>query len=294
LDGREDLGKVMYTDFWHKIPYTFSGKEKDSETGYSYFGARYYDSDLSVWLSVDPMATIYPMLSPYTYVANNPIMFYDPDGKIIALVVTSMANKPGAGRYGHMAIIVGNDDIGYHIFSLEDPSSLEKYVKLSEKIYEGKVAWPESYSSAQYVYYSHSEVSLEALLEYIANNAPGVFNKGKNKGNGYDRILALNNVSAEQESEFLKYLLSRSEDDGFVYEFTSNNCSSFSMNMINQFFGNIINDKTAVDIPNREFDKISRDTKNWTVIKDAKQPQMPSNIELPKEKLILGSEGYGN
>ncbi|NCP85663.1 MAG: hypothetical protein GW823_12435, partial [Bacteroidetes bacterium] len=32
------------------VPYTFSGKEKDSETGYSYFGARYYDSDISVWL----------------------------------------------------------------------------------------------------------------------------------------------------------------------------------------------------------------------------------------------------
>ena len=32
--------------------YTFSAKEKDIETGYSYFGARYYTSDLSIWLSV--------------------------------------------------------------------------------------------------------------------------------------------------------------------------------------------------------------------------------------------------
>ena len=31
------------------------GKERDSETGFSYFGARYYDSDiLTGWLSVDP------------------------------------------------------------------------------------------------------------------------------------------------------------------------------------------------------------------------------------------------
>ena len=35
--------------------YTFSAKEKDTETGLSYFGARYYSSDLSIWLSVDPM-----------------------------------------------------------------------------------------------------------------------------------------------------------------------------------------------------------------------------------------------
>ena len=34
--------------------YTFSAKEKDPETGLSYFGSRYYSSDLSVWLSVDP------------------------------------------------------------------------------------------------------------------------------------------------------------------------------------------------------------------------------------------------
>ncbi len=34
---------------------SFTGKERDSETGYSYFGARYYYSDLMTgWLSVDP------------------------------------------------------------------------------------------------------------------------------------------------------------------------------------------------------------------------------------------------
>lgn len=42
--------------------YTYSGKERDAETGYSYFGARYYCSGLSVWLSVDPMAAKYPSL----------------------------------------------------------------------------------------------------------------------------------------------------------------------------------------------------------------------------------------
>ncbi len=29
-----------------KPPRTSTGKERDSETGFSYFGARYYDSDL--------------------------------------------------------------------------------------------------------------------------------------------------------------------------------------------------------------------------------------------------------
>ena len=60
--------------------HTFSAKEKDTETGLSYFGSRYYSSDLSIWLSVDPMSDKYPSLSPYAYCANNPIKIVDPDG----------------------------------------------------------------------------------------------------------------------------------------------------------------------------------------------------------------------
>ena len=63
--------------------YTFSAKEKDSETGLSYFGARYYNSDLSIWLSVDPMSDKYPSLSPYVYCADNPVRLVDPNGEEI-------------------------------------------------------------------------------------------------------------------------------------------------------------------------------------------------------------------
>ncbi len=61
--------------------YTFSAKEKDAETGLSYFGSRYYSSDLSVWLSVDPMAGKYPHQSNYVYCSNNPIRIIDPNGE---------------------------------------------------------------------------------------------------------------------------------------------------------------------------------------------------------------------
>jgi RHS repeat-associated protein len=61
--------------------HTFSAKEKDSETGLSYFGSRYYSSDLSIWLSVDPMSDKYPSLSPYTYCADNPVKLVDPNGE---------------------------------------------------------------------------------------------------------------------------------------------------------------------------------------------------------------------
>ena len=66
------------------LPCSFTGKERDAETGYSYFGARYYDSDLSgLFLSVDPMADKYTDISPYVYCAWNPLRLVDPDGRDI-------------------------------------------------------------------------------------------------------------------------------------------------------------------------------------------------------------------
>ena len=72
------------TTSWN-APFTFSAKERDSETGFSYFGSRYYSSDLSIWLSVDPQASKYPSLSPYVYCANNPVKLVDPNGETIVI-----------------------------------------------------------------------------------------------------------------------------------------------------------------------------------------------------------------
>ena len=66
--------------------FTFTGKERDEETGYGYFGARYMDHELmTMWLSVDPMADKYPSISPYAYYAWNPVKLIDPDGREIAI-----------------------------------------------------------------------------------------------------------------------------------------------------------------------------------------------------------------
>ena len=65
----------------HDVRFRFTGKERDEATGFDYFGARYYNSDLSIWLSVDPLASKYPSMSPYMYTAGNPVMLVDPDGR---------------------------------------------------------------------------------------------------------------------------------------------------------------------------------------------------------------------
>ncbi len=84
----------------HDIRFKFTGKERDTEikplgadspnttenklfmrqTGLDYFGARYYSSGLSVWLSVDPLASRFTNVSAYIYCVANPIKFTDEDG----------------------------------------------------------------------------------------------------------------------------------------------------------------------------------------------------------------------
>ena len=62
------------------MPYLFNGKELDTETGLYYYGARYYDPRVSIFLNVDPLTEKYPHVSPYTYTLNNPINLIDPTG----------------------------------------------------------------------------------------------------------------------------------------------------------------------------------------------------------------------
>ncbi|MFA6807280.1 MAG: RHS repeat-associated core domain-containing protein, partial [Bacteroidales bacterium] len=81
----EDWVDIKYNTQKFETPYKFNGKEKDEETSYNYYGARYYYDHLSIFLSVDPMSDKYPHLSPYAYCANNPIMLIDPNGEDIII-----------------------------------------------------------------------------------------------------------------------------------------------------------------------------------------------------------------
>ena len=67
-------------------PYLFNAKELDGETGLYYYGARYYDPRLCLWLSTDPLQEKYPDVGSYCYAFNNPISYIDPDGRIVIAV----------------------------------------------------------------------------------------------------------------------------------------------------------------------------------------------------------------
>ncbi|TWF41773.1 RHS repeat-associated protein [Chitinophaga polysaccharea] len=59
--------------------YRFCGKERDEETGFYYFGARYYAAWLGRWISSDPAGFV-DGLNLYCYCSNNPVMIQDPTG----------------------------------------------------------------------------------------------------------------------------------------------------------------------------------------------------------------------
>ena len=111
----EHIEYTPYGELWieevaaglDKLPFRFTGKELDEETGLYYYGARYLDPKYSRWLSGDPALNDYIPKAPiddeakkhnenlpgmggvfnvvnlhvYHYAGNNPIKYTDPDGE---------------------------------------------------------------------------------------------------------------------------------------------------------------------------------------------------------------------
>lgn len=98
---------------------SFTGKERDEETGYGYFGARYMDHELmTMWLSVDPMSDKYPSISPYAYCAWNPVKLVDPNGEEVYMLFYTKGNKKGDGMFKAAALTRKRD--------IENSSSFNK------------------------------------------------------------------------------------------------------------------------------------------------------------------------
>ena len=78
-DYRSYGEKVNLAEGTDKVTENFTGKELDDETQLDYFGARYLDAMLGLWVSVDPKRQF---ASPYLYAGNgvNPVNGVDEDG----------------------------------------------------------------------------------------------------------------------------------------------------------------------------------------------------------------------
>ena len=112
----EEMHQYNANTFSFSSPYRFNSKEKDEETGLHYYGARYYQPKLSVWLSVDPKAHMAPDWTPYRFNFDNPIKFIDPDGRF----ETPGAAKEFAKSKGISGEVVLFDDGLYRLADQEN------------------------------------------------------------------------------------------------------------------------------------------------------------------------------
>ncbi len=86
--------------------YLFNAKELDEETGLYYYGARYLNPSIALWLSTDPLQGKYPGMSPYNYCAGNPVKLVDPDGR--AIYYNTDGDRIGSSANGEEKYIVTN------------------------------------------------------------------------------------------------------------------------------------------------------------------------------------------
>ena len=156
--------------------YGFNGKENDDEakgiTGSQQnYGFRVYDSRLGKFLSVDPLAMDFCMLTPYQFSANTPIQAIDLDG-----LEPSYTNKNAPGMYrffpslpsDHLTHIPpASADFGTPMPHIEDHRELIKVKNLTNPVMNistsdiSKYPWRWSGQAYAYAYSIPTE-------EYIA------------------------------------------------------------------------------------------------------------------------------
>jgi RHS repeat-associated protein len=99
------------------IPPHSTGKERDSESGLDYFGARHYASSMGRWMVPDRLnLTSARLVNPtntlnkYVYGGNNPLKYIDKDGKDITIFYRPPSGA--SGDYGHIMLGALNQATG--------------------------------------------------------------------------------------------------------------------------------------------------------------------------------------
>ncbi len=113
-------------------PYTFIGRELDSESGYYYLGARTYDPASGRFLQEDPIGLNGGDLNAYRYALGNPIDLVDPTGLCHVWVEFKLLF---AGKH-HAYILTEDSDSGsqpnvYHAFASGAPKGKWGYLARS-------------------------------------------------------------------------------------------------------------------------------------------------------------------
>ena len=154
--------------------YKFIGKERDWESGYDYFGARYYISPFLHWMSVDPLSDEDPGISPYAYCAWNPLKYVDPKGEWIAVV----SNDDTGTSYKVVGGTVDVDDC--NVYVVGNDYNAQNDEKPNNTAILGQTATPYSFCNEKGEVISGSTINMndksgDAFIAKFQNNEISLF-----------------------------------------------------------------------------------------------------------------------
>lgn len=167
--------------------YAFNGQQKEDAVrgiGFHYdFGARRYDPIYGSFWSTDPLAGKYPHISPYAFVANNPIIYNDPDGKdytlrinhetkTIVVVATYYTVKGNADTYNDAlrSVKFWNDQSGKYQYAVGRGKNSQLYdVNFDLKVMEVE-------SPSLQLNYDRQDVSISNWEKLTPDKSSNVFN----------------------------------------------------------------------------------------------------------------------
>ncbi|MGH2496411.1 MAG: RHS repeat-associated core domain-containing protein [Ktedonobacteraceae bacterium] len=124
----------------------FTGQYNDALTGLDYYGARYYDPVVGVFLSADTAQSNAQGMNPYGYVNGNPETYSDPSGHYIG---TSIPLSQQGGAIGYlmpdhntiMTIVNDGGGNGYTVngqfFRTTNGFSIDTFTEKQEAAYSG-------------------------------------------------------------------------------------------------------------------------------------------------------------
>ena len=164
----------------------FTGKERDSESGNDYFGARYYASTMGRFLSPDWSAQATPVpyatmgdpqsLNLYSYMRNNPLGGTDPDGHcdigcqigIVMGIVNGIQRDGGVGPYAHNVGVGALKGLGQAAYStgaiLNAGFSGNPYSLASTLMNQPAAITPSNTTQAQAAFITSTTVTVAATL----------------------------------------------------------------------------------------------------------------------------------
>ena len=277
----ESTFRAYNTDTTNTIKYI----EFDKET----FALNYFDKNDSLikttfvspiefkWWTVDPHANKYPSMSPYNFVANNPINAFDPNGKDVVFLI----DKEGAGGKGHMGMLFQDKQGNWNYFSQGMSEEGSTAGILSGSKYAGGVG----------IQPMQTKTSSGEVIQMTKEQAIAYVQAGNADGTKYDNNITLKTTNRQDEiiTDNAYKLQEDFKTQKEKYNVYTNNCRNAAQDVVEGTKGT----KTGISLPNsidprpNEYFKKLQATIPW-LNGEIKLDRVPSTMDnVPSKQIAI-------